>query len=518
MTLLGRELGAVTDITEVLSSRAGRSPNEVVLASREGSLSWGELERSVGRWAGALLSLGLLSGDRVASLMPNRLNLLVHYLACLRRGLVAAPLNYRYAGTQAENGLAKSGARALIAHEERYGEVEQADLDESINLIRYCDAPEEENDFHRLAIDCEPVGVSLTAEDEPAFIFFTSGSTGPAKGVTHTRRTVNALAASAASAIELTSKDTFLPASSMSHIGAFLWSLSSLTAGASVVVASTVHGTEVLSLLREYRPTVLAMIPAALTPLVRDHAAAAADFASVRLARSGADHVPEYLETEFAALTGLQIDEGYGMTEVGLATLSPPSGVIKPGSIGKACPGFAIWLRGADGGDVPVGEVGEVWVESPGATIGYWQDPAATSELMEDGWLNSGDLARADEDGYLWFFGRSKQIIVHDGSNISPSEVEDALWTHEAVASVGVVGVNDAFHGEDVRAYVVRVPGHESTTAEELIHHARARVGYRAPEEVVFVDALPLNPTGKVDRAGLKAMAEDHRNPHRSLS
>lgn len=520
MPLLGSDLGEVGDITDVVSTRAGETPNDAFLTSPAESLTWEQLEGSVGRWAGALHSLGLRSGDRVASLMPNQPELLIHYLACLRSGVVAVPLNYRYTGAQVEHGLAVSGANVLIVHEERFSEVVEDDPSQtdSINVIRYRDVPAEDGDFHRLAVDSSVPDVSPAPENDPAFIFFTSGSTGPAKGVTHTRRSVNALAASAMGAIELTGDDIFLPASSMSHIGAFLWSMASIVAGARVVVATSVDGSTILSLLREYRPTVLAMIPAALSALVRDHGATADDFSSVRLMRSGADHVPEFLETEFAALTGLQIDEGYGMTEVGLATLSPPSGVIKPGSIGKACPGFAISLRDGDGQEVPIGEVGEVWLRSPGVTSGYWQDRVATAELMADGWVNSGDLARHDADGYLWFFGRSKQIIVHDGSNISPGEVEDALSTHEAVTSVGVVGVNDVFHGEDVRAYVVLAPGHEGTSAETLIRHARALVGYRAPESIVFVDEVPLNPTGKVDREGLKAMAEAHRNPDRPAS
>jgi acyl-coenzyme A synthetase/AMP-(fatty) acid ligase len=203
------------------------------------------------------------------------------------------------------------------------------------------------------------------------------------------------------------------------------------------------------------------------------------------------------------------------MTEVGLATLNPPSGVIKPGSIGTVVPGVTISLRDDDGREARVGEVGEIWMKSAGATVGYWQDTEASGKLIQDGWVESGDLARRDADGYLWFFGRSKQIIVHDGSNISPYEVEDALSQHAAVAAVGVVGVDDSIHGEDVRAYVTLVEGAERPSSQELIRFARDRVGYRAPDEVVMLAELPLNPTGKVDRNRLKAMAEDHRNPER---
>jgi long-chain acyl-CoA synthetase len=164
----------------------------------------------------------------------------------------------------------------------------------------------------------------------------------------------------------------------------------------------------------------------------------------------------------------------------------------------------------------PVGpdSVGRIWISTRSRMSGYWQAPEATAEVLSEGWLDSGDLARADEQGYLWFFGRKKQVIVHDGSNISPLEVESALDEHPAVAMAGVVGVLDEVHGESVRAYVTPREGIERPSSADLIVFCRERVGYKAPEEVVFLDEMPLNPTGKIDRVGLKRMAEDHLHPH----
>ena len=231
--------------------------------------------------------------------------------------------------------------------------------------------------------------------------------------------------------------------------------------------------------------------------------------------RAGSDKVSTELLTEFAALAGFPIDEGYGMTEVGLATLNPPRGPIKQGSIGPPIGGFHISLRDEGGAQVhEPGTVGRVWIRTRSRMAGYWEAPEATAEILDDGWLDSGDLARADEDGYLWFFGRKKQVIVHDGSNISPLEVESALTEHPAIALAGVVGIHDAVHGESVRAYVTLRPGAARPTSADLIVFCRDRVGYKAPEEIVFLDEMPLNPTGKIDRVGLKKMAEDHLHPH----
>jgi long-chain acyl-CoA synthetase len=155
-----------------------------------------------------------------------------------------------------------------------------------------------------------------------------------------------------------------------------------------------------------------------------------------------------------------------------------------------------------------------VWIRTPSRTIGYWEDAGATAEIVRDGWLDSGDLVRADEDGYLWFFGRKKQIIVHDGSNISPYEVEGALAEHPSVELCGVVGIHDTVHGENVRAYVTIKEGAARPTSADLIVFARERVGYKAPCEVAFLAEMPLNPTGKIDRVGLKRLAEDHVHPH----
>jgi long-chain acyl-CoA synthetase len=320
--------------------------------------------------------------------------------------------------------------------------------------------------------------------------------------------------ASAAAGLELSSSDVFLPGSSMSHIGSFLWTLAALAVGAKVVVARSTDAHEMLPLLREHQPTVLSMIPAALSALINDHDLKPGDFSSLRLCRSGADKVSTELLAEFSAAAGFPIDEGYGMTEVGLATMNPPSGEIRQGSIGRAIDGFAIELRDEQGDAIEGEQVGRIWIRSRSRMVGYWEAPEATEEVVVEGWLDSGDLARADEEGYLWFFGRKKQVIVHDGSNISPYEVEGALVEHPAISLAGAVGVNDAVHGENVRAYVTLREGVEAPARADLIVFCRERIGYKAPDEIVFLDDMPLNPTGKIDRVGLKRMAEDHLHPH----
>jgi long-chain acyl-CoA synthetase len=532
MLLEGAQLEApASPLNDLLRIGLDGAPDEVAIVSAQRALTWRELDRASAALAGGYRGLGLEAGDRLASLMPNRVDLAVHYLACLRAGLIATPLNYRYTAREIDHALEVSGARGLLAHVERAEDVAASELAAALELgtIAYRDAeplaPSNEeptgvdggwhHDFAAL-LRSGPLAPTEREPDPeaPAVIFFTSGSTGPAKGVTHSRETLRWMVAAAVAAFELDAADVFLPGSSMSHIGSFLWTLATLSVGGKVVVARSTDGHELLPLLREHQPTILAMIPAALSALVHDHDLRPRDFSSLRMCRAGADKVSTELLTEFAATAGFPIVEGYGMTEVGLATMNPPSGEIRQGSIGRPIHGFTIALRDEDGAPIEEGEVGRIWIRSRSRMLGYWKAPSATADVVIDEWLDSGDLARADEDGYLWFFGRKKQVIVHDGSNISPYEVEGALVEHPAVALAGAVGVHDEVHGENVRAYVTLSDGVEPPSRADLIVFCRERIGYKAPDEIVFLDDMPLNPTGKIDRVGLKRMAEDHLHPH----
>ena len=531
MLIEGARLEApAAPLNDLLKIGLEAAPDDVAILSAHRALTWRELDRAAAALAGGYRELGLEPGDRLASLMPNRVDLVVHYLACFRAGLIATPLNYRYKAREIDHALEVSGARALLAHVERAEDVAGSELAGALELgtIAYRDAEplptgNEEpdgvdggwrHDFAGL-LGSEPLPGSEPnpSPDAPAAIFFTSGSTGPAKGVTHSRENLRWMFAGAVAAFEFETSDIVLPGSSMSHIGSFLWALATLSIGGKVVVARSTDAHELLPLLREQQPTI-AMIPAALSALIHDHDLQPGDFSSLRMCRAGADKVSTQLLSDFAAMAGFPIVEGYGMTEVGLATLNPPSGEIRQGSIGRPIQGFAITLRDEQGAPIEGRDVGKIWIRSPTLMLGYWEAPSATEEVVIDGWLDSGDLARADEDGYLWFFGRKKQVIVHDGSNISPYEVEGALLEHPAVSLAGAVGIHDEVHGENVRAYVTLGDGVQPPSRADLIVFCRERIGYRAPDEIVFLDTMPLNPTGKIDRVGLKRIAEDHLHPH----
>ncbi|MEQ9619859.1 MAG: class I adenylate-forming enzyme family protein [Deltaproteobacteria bacterium] len=511
MPYYGKELQSTVPIRDLLKAGLETKPDEDALVSLEKRYTWRELDDVSARLAANYFTLGLKPGDRIASLIPNRCELLIHYVACFKAGLVAVPLNYRYSHHQIDHALEVSEAQIILLHEERRGDAEKSMIAGNLPLgiISYGSNNGDDPRLEDL-LQNEPGDADLQAPepDRPAIIFFTSGSTGPSKGVTHSYESLEYMFASCRAGFELTTRDVMVADSSHSHLGGFLFSFTAMSAGGRVLVATNAEPDELLTLLRRQRPSVLCMLPAALFRIIRDHGATSEDFSSLRLTRSGSDKVPLELEHEFTALTGLQIDEGYGSTEVGLATINPPSGLIVEGSIGRPLPGFGFSIRDDEGVEVPTGKEGNLWVRSKSIMLGYWNNPESTAATIKDGWLDIGDVLKADEDGYLWFKGRKKQIIVHDGSNIAPQEVEEALLEHEAVESAGVIGIHDLLHGENVRAYVSIRNGADKPKATDLIAFARERIGYRAPEEIVFLDEIPLNPTGKVDRVTLKKMAE----------
>ncbi|WP_108659233.1 class I adenylate-forming enzyme family protein [Acuticoccus kandeliae] len=507
--LAGPPLTTIAPVADLLAAGLATRPEADAVVSRDIRWTFRALDTASDRLAAAYAALGLRPGDRIASLMPNRGAVLVHYLACLKGRFVAVPLNYRYTAAEIDHALERCGAAAILHHIEREDDMRASATAMALPLGHILYGYEEGvtgprfEEMIETARDWTP---PPHREDDPAFILFTSGSTGPAKGVTHTYASMSAMCASTAAGFELTADDIMLPASSLSHLGALLFSLAALSVGARVVVARHFAAREILTMLRRERPTVLCILPVALFGVVRDPDVRADDFTSLRLLRSGSDKVPKELGLAVADLAGLAIDEGLGCSEIGNVTLNPPSGRIVMGSIGTPVPGVTVRVAGADGIAPPPGEDGQLLVRAPGLMRGYWGDPAATATVVRGGWFETGDLVRYDSDGYLWFRGRKKQIIVHDGSNIFPQEVEEALLAHPAVESAGVIGVHDVLHGENVRAYIVIRRG-ANASADDLIAFAYERVGYKAPEEIAFLEAMPLNPTGKVDRTALKALA-----------
>ncbi|PHQ72280.1 MAG: acyl-CoA synthetase [Sneathiella sp.] len=516
MTAAANQLDTPADLVNILAVGLAKRPDEIAMISRRAKWTWRELEEMSIRLAKSYLAHGMKPGDRVASLMPNRWELLVHYLACLKAGLVATPLNYRYMAPEIDHALGLSGSVVLVAHAERVADLAATELTEKLPLgvVTYS-AEEGTGPRFEDMLKAEHPEISLPVldPDAPYVIFFTSGSTGKPKGVTHSLHTLGWMCRYISHSMGIVEDDVMLPGSSMSHMGGFLWSFSCIVEGVKLIVARSFDGDEMLPIFREFKPTVLFMIPAALFELVRDHHGSHDDFASIRLCISGGDKISSVLEHEFMEKAGIIVSEIYGMTEIGVSHYNQDKSLDHLGSVGSVAPGFEAIIRDDDRNEVPFDTPGRVWVRSNCTTLGYWGNKEATEEARDaDGWFDTGDILKKDAAGFYWFCGRKKQIIVHDGSNICPQEVEEALQGHSSVEHAGVVGVHDLVHGENVIAYITWQAGTAAATAPELIAHAKALVGYKAPEEIVVLEEMPFNATGKVDRVTLKRYAEEaHR-------
>jgi long-chain acyl-CoA synthetase len=520
MSLVGPPLPPPTPLRDLLSRGLRGEPDTAALSTAETSLSWAELHHRTGILAASYRGLGLRPGDRVASLLPNRLDAVLHVLACIRAGLVATPLNYRYRCPEIDRALKLSGARWLLFHAERQGDVDGCRERNGLDLgcLRVVDGMDgrlaDQVDFATAGRNAGAGDPSAAAAEEPfaadapALIFFTSGSTGVPKGVTHDRRSLEALINAYGRNFHLTGADRYLIASSMAHIGGLLGCLSSLTLGTPVFVARSSDAAELAQMLLAFRPTVVKMLPSTLFSLVRDPQVPGDAFASLRECCVAGDHVPSELHGEVRQRTGHHITEMYAMTEAGMLAANRGGDADRIGSVGPPAVGVELQIRGDDGRPLPAGETGDLWARTPCAMQGYWRDPTATAEVLVEGWLATGDRMRADADGVLWFAGRRRQIIVHDGSNICPQEVEDALLEHPAVTGAVAIGIHDLVHGENVRAYVTLHAGARAPAEAELIAFTRARIGYKAPTSIVVLDRLPLNATGKVDRPAIRALAQ----------
>lgn len=504
-------------LADAVRTAAARTPDKLALVVEKHTWSFADFDEVTERMALALAAMGIRPGDRVALHFTNGFEIAACYYACFKAGAIAVPLNTRMKGPELAYVLNHSHARLFIGQSNLYGEIHDVrrsleTLDDFIvsgDLSALSDVRPisdlTDPPFAMLAVD----GVSLPSldDDAVAVIMYTSGTTARPKGVTHTHRTLGHLAQAGLDVADVRDNDVsgiVLPAC---HIFGLSVLVSTLMAGNTVVMIPRFDPTYLLAQIQEHGITVIGALPVMLNAMVNVPNAASYDLGRLRACFAGGDAVPTEVHRRFKAIFGVDVTEACGMTEVQPYACNPLYGRGKTGSIGVPAPGARLRLVDALGRDAAPGEEGEVLVQSNARMIGYWDDPDATAATIRDGWLSTGDLARVDEDGYYWFVGRKKEIIVRGGSNISPLEVEDNLYQHPAVREAGVVGVPSQAWGEIVHAFVALKSG-AAASEEELKQFLGARIAaYKIPEVITFVPELPKGLTGKVQRRALKELA-----------
>ncbi len=483
-----------------------------ILESNGSWTSAAELERLVARLASGLTAIGLEEGDRVAFLLPNCLEAVVCYLACFRMRLVVVPLDYQYHPLQIGYALGHSGASILIVAHGRLAGLDEAGALRSVPRVAVVGGNSTSGDrraFETLLGAERAAPVEPPDDENPAVMIYTSGTTSRPKGVVLSHAALATGVRKYLARVTLTPDDVALVMTSVSRPLALRCQiLPTLWAGGRVsLLRQFTVADYVAALSRPPAKTFLTLTPAGLAQLMASPDFERCDFSRLRLCLAGGDRVPPRLLDAFERLTGVAITEQCGSTETGPYAINPPFGRKKPGSVGQPMYGVHVAVVDERGADVPTGTVGEMWVSGPGIMDGYWNESAMTRKTLRKGWIQTGDLGRYDEDGYLWFVSRKKDVIVNAGNKIAPLEVEAALSEHPAVLQSCVIGVPDPACGEVPHAYVVAQPG-VTADPEELRGFVGTRIAaFMVPARVHVIAELPSKGPGKIDRELLRMRA-----------
>jgi long-chain acyl-CoA synthetase len=493
-------------LTAGLNRSRTRNPEKLAIVFGEQTWTYAEFDEITDYIAGNLLAAGLKPRDRIAFHLLNGPELAMGYIGCLKAGCIAVPINTRLKGPEIDYILRHSGSACYVGEPDLYAET--AISFTAIHVLELCYLTGDPQDNRTRAFDdlLHPAACLSSlpeiAPEQVAAILYTSGTTARPKGVTHSHESL-AQTARAMRHMRLDEDQVAVVMSSMAHMVGFgMVFLSGLLNGATIVITRPFDFENVLRAFAHWSCTYAVGLPVMFHGLLQAFAEEPQDVASGRFYFCGGDSVSPALQKAFQHILST-ICEVYGATEIAPAAWNRP-GHVQVGSIGKPGEGVAFRLVDSGGLDVKPGEVGEICIQGPHLMTGYWQDRDATTAAIRNGWFYTGDLASCDSDGFYWFAGRKKEIIIRGGSNISPQEVEAVLYQHPSVAEVGVVGRPDHLWGETVVAFVVLRSG-QIVTEAELIEFARERLAdYKTPESIVFRTELPKGPTGKIQRRALR--------------
>ncbi|HEX4541212.1 MAG TPA: AMP-binding protein [Acidimicrobiales bacterium] len=480
------------------------------LVSGDEVITYGELRRQAAGLRGGLARLGVKPGDRVAILCANTPAFVVSYLAALGVGAVAAPIDPAFPRVAIERELRAIGPRVVVVG--RAGEGTCVDLDrqavgvEAVIAAEGCRLDGAE-DYEAL-VDGPPADTVARADANLAALLFTAGTGGDPKAamLTHGNLLANLDQVQRFAGQAMQPEDVGLAIIPFFHIFGLNVVLGlPLLTGASLVLVEHFEAAATLALVAERKVTIVAGTPHMFAAWVAVEGATGDELRSIRLAVSGASPLPEDVGQAMQDRFGIPLWEGYGLTEAApIVTSSLLLGRPRPGAIGAPLPGIELRLVDSNGQETLLGDAGEIWVKGPNVFAGYWNDPAATARVLTpDGWLRTGDVAVADEDGYLHIVDRAKDLIIVLGFNVYPAEVEEVLMTHPDIAEAAAIGVPNPSSGETVKAVVVLEPGSHLDASEVMDYCCERLARYKCPTEVIFAATLPHGATGKLLRRAL---------------
>lgn len=466
------------------------------------SLSFREIDDLAGRMAGAFAARGLKAGDRIVLHLANGWQWVVAYHAIARLGAVVVPANFLLSAEEVSYILEDSEAKALIVPSER-----RSSFKTQAQVFTLGEALEAE-ELTRLLDDGAYLKPVERSPDDLFTIGYTSGTTGRPKGATMTHAGLFASLAGTATIHVRHGGDAVLTSLPFPHVYGNIVMNATFLVGSRLITTPRFDAGEALRLIREEKATLFEGVPTMFYQMLAHPDIASADLTSLTRCTVGGQTMPTAKIDAVTSRFGCPLLELWGMTEVaGPAVTHSPYWSPRAGSIGLPMPGFETRITDLEDPtcEAATGAPGELMVRGAMVTKGYWRNEAATRELIDaDGWLATGDIARRDEDGYIFIVDRKKDMIITAGYNVYPAELEQVIAMHPAVAMVAVAGIADEEKGEIAQAFVVPHRNCE-LSEEDLLNHCRKYLAsYKIPRRVTFVEDLPKNSTGKVLRRSLR--------------
>lgn len=477
-------------------------------------ITWSVFDEKANRFANLLLSRGVKKGDKVAILLMNCLEWLPIYFGILKSGATAVPLNFRYTAEEIAYCVKQADVDILVFGPQFTGRVEEIVDDISHGRLLFYvgeDCPTFAENYRELTANCPSSDPAIPLnEDEDAAIYFSSGTTGFPKAILHHHRSLTQAAEMEQNHHGQTHDDTFLCIPPLYHTGAKMHWFGSLISGSRAVLLRGVTPQSIFDAVSDEHCTIVWL----LVPWVQDILLAIEEgtidpanyeLDQWRLMHIGAQPVPQSLIRRWKEIfPAHQYDTNYGLSEstgpgcvhLGVENIDHVGAIGVPGYrwVAKICEDH--------GEEVPDGEVGELWVKGPGVMVCYYNNPEASNDSIKNGWLLTGDMARKDEDGFIWLVDRKKDVVISGGENIYPVQIEDHISAHPAVKDVAVIGLPDERLGE-IAAAVVEAKPDAGLTEAELEEHCQALPRYKRPRKYIFAQ-VPRNATGKIEKPKLR--------------
>lgn len=476
--------------------------NSIVFKGAQ-AMTYKAFQTEVAAYRNYFYGIGIRSGENVGLFSRNSVEYVCSYMAIASLGAVVVPINFQLsarevafivkdAQMQRLVTMDKLGLADALQHYEYEQELQQLVIADFLPILR-------QNVFEQA-----PVLQDFDV-NQPCVIIYTSGTTGNPKGAVLTHKNLVSDAEAFQRVLQIQSSDNVLCVLPMYHCFAWTCSiLTSLLCGAAITILDAFSPKETVAVIKEQGVTVVFGVPPIYNILAR--LAAVKELARVRIFVSGGASLPVKIAQQFERAYGVNLIEGYGLSEASPVVAINPPDRTKYSSIGKALPGVAVKVVDESGSELPVGEVGELVVSGPTVMKGYFNLPAETSQALRAGWLHTGDLAYKDSDGYYFIVDRLKDMIITNGENIYPREIEELLYAYPGIVEAAVIGIADSLRGQQAAAYIVMAEGAELDRKSIREYLSANLAAYKIPKDFIVVDSLPKTSTGKILKRQLQTL------------